>query len=36
MGDASPKSKARAKKQHQAAKDKKAAVAAAKRVKSPK
>jgi|SoiMethySBSTD1v2_1073268.scaffolds.fasta_scaffold06402_10 hypothetical protein len=36
MGDASPKSKAKAKKQQQAFKDKKAAVAAAKRVKTPK
>jgi hypothetical protein len=36
MGDASPKSKAKAKKQQQAVKDKKAAEAAAKRVKSPK
>jgi hypothetical protein len=36
MGDASPKSKTKAKKQQQAAKDKKAADAAAKRVKSPK
>jgi hypothetical protein len=36
MGDASPKSKAKAKKQQQAVKTKKAADAAAKRVKSPK
>jgi hypothetical protein len=36
MGDASPKSKDKAKKQQQASKDQKAAVAAAKRPKSSK
>jgi hypothetical protein len=36
MGDSSPKSKAKNKKQQQVAKDKKVAKAAAKQVKSPK